>query len=238
MPGTLYIVPTPIGNLEDITLRALNMLKQADAILCEDTRQTVNLLNHYDIRKPLISFYSYNQFRKIPEILEALASGKQYALVSDAGTPGISDPGYELIKQVIEKGINVVSLPGPCAVITALVASGLDTDGFVFLGFLKRKPGKMKKEVLEALLLGKTVVFYESPFRLKKTMGLLAGVTPPETKVVVAREITKKFEEYVRGSFADIIGSFEDREVKGEVVVMIEPYGKTREREEENCEQD
>src|SRR3989339_591883 len=171
MAGTLFVVPTPIGNLEDITLRAVRVLKECHAIACEDTRQTVKLLNHFDIQKPLISFYSHNQARRIPELINDLSAGKTIALVSDSGTPGISDPGFFLVDAAVKAGINVVALPGPCAAITALVASGLPMDGFVFLGFLKRKPGKMKKELRAACAPGKTVVFYESPYRVSKTLA-------------------------------------------------------------------
>ena len=148
--GILYLVPTPIGNLEDITLRALRVLKEVDSIICEDTRQTVKLLNHYEIKKPLMSFYTYNQERRIPGIIRDLLSGKNLAIVSDSGTPGISDPGSFLIEEALRSGINVVPLPGPNAALTALVASGLPMHGFVFLGFLKKKTGKMKKELAAA----------------------------------------------------------------------------------------
>ena len=220
MPGTLYLVPTPIGNLEDITLRALAVLKSVDSVVCEDTRQTVKLLNHYGIKKNLLSFYSYNQFKKIPSLLENLRSGKNLALVSDGGTPGISDPGFFLVSRALSDNIPVVSLPGPSAFVTALVASGLSTDGFVFLGFLKRKPGKMKKELLKASELGKTVVFYESVHRIKKTIELLSDIFPDDTRVVIARELTKNFEEYIRGTIEEVKESVKDRELKGEFVVM------------------
>ena len=221
MPGTLYLIPTPIGNLEDITLRAIAVLKSVDSVICEDTRQTVKLLNHYGIKKNLLSFYSYNQFKRIPALLEALRAGKNLALVSDGGTPGISDPGFFLVSKALSENIPVVSLPGPAAFITALVASGLSTDGFVFLGFLKRKAGKMKKELLKASELGKTIVFYESVHRIKKTIELLKEIFPEDTKVVLARELTKTFEEYIRGTLKEVIEAVKNRELKGEFVVMI-----------------
>ena len=221
MPGTLYLVPTPIGNLEDITFRAISVLKSVDSVVCEDTRQTVKLLNHYGIKKNLLSFYSYNQFKRIPALLRDLKSGKNLALVSDGGTPGISDPGFFLVSSALSENIPIVSLPGPAAFITALVASGLSTDGFVFLGFLKRKAGKMKKELQKAAKLGKTVVFYESVHRIKKTIELLTEIFSEDTKVVLARELTKSFEEYIRGTIKEVNEAVKGRDLKGEFVVMI-----------------
>ncbi|MBN1621908.1 MAG: 16S rRNA (cytidine(1402)-2'-O)-methyltransferase [Endomicrobiales bacterium] len=229
--GILYLVPTPIGNLEDITLRALRILKEVDLIVCEDTRQTIKLLNNFQIKKPLLSFYTYNQSRRIPKIIEELENSKNLALVSDSGTPGISDPGYFLIKAAIENNIQVISLPGPNAVLTSLVASGLATNGFVFLGFLKRKPGKMRKELQRAGALGKTIVFYESPLRTKKTLSLCREVFPGGIKVVIARELTKKFEEFIRGSLDEVINRIKDREIKGEVVILIEPDENVKSKE-------
>ena len=166
----LYIAATPIGNLEDITLRVLRVLKECDFIACEDTRQTLKLLTHYQISKPLISFYSYNQQNRIPQIIKKIQAGQTCVLVSDGGMPAISDPGYLLVKAAIENNVKTEILPGASAGICALVGSGLPTDGYVFLGFLKRKPGKMKKELQEASVLGKTIVFYESPHRIVKTV--------------------------------------------------------------------
>ncbi|OGS19616.1 MAG: 16S rRNA (cytidine(1402)-2'-O)-methyltransferase [Elusimicrobia bacterium RIFOXYA2_FULL_50_26] len=227
MAGTLYLVPTPIGNLEDITLRALNILRSVDIVVCEDTRHTVKLLNHFEIQKPLISFFSYNQARRLPQLIEALRSGKNLAVVSDSGTPGISDPGFFLVRAAIEGSIAVISLPGPSASLTALVASGLPTDKFIFLGFLKRKPGKMKKELQEAVSLGVTVIFYESPHRIVKTISLCREIFAPETPVVLAREITKKFEEYIRGTLAEVDENLRRRsEIKGEFVVLLSPLQK------------
>jgi 16S rRNA (cytidine1402-2'-O)-methyltransferase len=228
--GTLYIVPTPIGNLEDITLRALRVLKEVDLVACEDTRQTLKLLTHFGIQKPLLSFYTYNQVNRSPQLVRELSAGKNIALVSDSGTPGISDPGSYLIEAVLRANIPVVPLPGASAAITALVASGLPTDGFVFLGFLRRKAGKLKKELQEAARLGKTIVFYESPFRIKKTLALCEEVFAADTGVAVARELTKKFEEFTRGSLGDVRRALQDREIKGELVVMVSP-GTQEERE-------
>lgn len=221
--GILYIVPTPIGNLEDITLRALRILKEVDLIACEDTRQTVKLLNHYGIQKPLLSFYTHNQLKRMPEIITELNSGKNVALVSDSGTPGISDPGFFLIAKAIEEKFDVVSLPGPSAVITALVGSGLSTNGFIFLGFLKRKAGKLKKELKNAAIAGKTIVFYESPHRIKKTVSICLNIFMPDTQIVLAREITKKFEEYIRGTLQEVNETINNRELLGEFVVIIQP---------------
>lgn len=221
--GTLYVVPTPIGNLEDITLRALSTLKQVDGVICEDTRQTVKLLNHYQIQKSLISFFTYNQLRRIPRIIEELKYGKNFALVSDSGTPGISDPGFLLVQSALKENIPVVSLPGPNAAVTAIVASGLKTDGYVFLGFLKRKAGKMKKELKQASACGKTIIFYESPHRIKKTISLCAEIFGPGTPVVIARELTKKFEEYIRGNIDEVIKELAKREILGEIVVLVSP---------------
>lgn len=230
--GTLYLVPTPIGNLEDITLRALRVLKEADFVLCEDTRQTVKLLNHYGVQKPLVSFYSQNQERRIPGVIKDLLSGKSAALVSDSGTPGISDPGFFLVSAALEANVPVVSLPGPSAVITALVASGLPTNGFVFLGFLKRKAGKLKKELRNASSCGKTVVFYESPHRVKKTLALCAEVFGGGCRAVLARELTKKFEEYIRGTIDGVIENIRDREMMGEFVVLISPEKRDHEEDD------
>ena len=221
MSGTFYVVPTPIGNLEDITLRAVRILKEVDLIACEDTRQTAKLLNHLGITKHLVSFYTFNQLKRIPQIIDGLKSGKNVALVSDGGTPGISDPGYFLIKEVIAEKLPLTVLPGPCAAVTALVASGLPADGFVFLGFLKRKPGKMKKELLAALEAGKTVVFYESPHRIAKTLELCAEILPPNTQCAVAREISKIYEEVIRGAVNEVCAEIGKRKVIGEAVVML-----------------
>lgn len=224
MNGTLYIVPTPIGNLEDITLRALRVLKECDLIACEDTRQSLKLLTHFEISKPLISFYSYNQQYRMPRIIEKLAGGKNIALVSDGGTPAISDPGYILVKEALDKGIKVEPLPGASAAITALVGSGLPTDGFIFCGFLKRKTGKMKKELAQCASLGKTIVFYESPHRILKTVETCAGVFGENAQICLAREITKKFEEFIRGSILEVLEDLKGRkDILGEFVVLVYP---------------
>lgn len=225
MQGNLFIVSTPIGNLEDITLRALRILKEVDIIICEDTRHTKKLLNHYQIyNKPLISFFTYNQYYRTDYIIEELKLGKRCALLTDAGTPGISDPGNFLIERVIKEGIPVVPLPGASAFLTALSASGLCGDGFVFLGFLKRKPGKIKKELINAAKIDKTIIFYESPKRVTKTLKICLEIFSGDSRVVIARELTKKFEEFIRCNLSNIVEEvLNKRDLIGEVVVLIEP---------------
>jgi 16S rRNA (cytidine1402-2'-O)-methyltransferase len=221
--GTLFVVPTPIGNLEDITLRAIRILQEVDTVVCEDTRQTIKLLSHLKISKPLISFYTQNQLKRIPQIVSMLENGKNIALVSDCGTPAISDPGYYLIKEALDKNITVVPLPGACALITALVGSGLTTDSFVFLGFLKKKAGKMKKELEQAKQVEKTIVFYESPHRILKTLEICKEVFGEQTKIVLARELTKKFEEFIRGTIKEVFDVMSNREILGEFIVLVNP---------------
>jgi 16S rRNA (cytidine1402-2'-O)-methyltransferase len=222
MSGILYVVPTPIGNLEDITLRALRTLKECDLIACEDTRQSLKLLSHFGISKPLISFYSYNQQHRVGQIIDKLSDRKKVVLISDAGTPGISDPGYILVKEVIERGIKIEVLPGASAVITALIGSGLPTDGFVFCGFLKRKPGKMRKELSALIKLEKTIVFYESPHRILKTVETCLEVFGGDANICLARELTKKFEEFTRGTVKEVLENVKNRSsLLGEFVVLI-----------------
>lgn len=219
MPGVLYVMATPIGNLEDISARAIRILRESDLIFCEDTRVTLKLLNHYSVRKPLHSAHSHNERSRETQLLNALQAGKNVVLVSDAGTPGISDPGNYLVASARRHGHKVTPVPGPSAVLAALSASGLAADGFVFLGFLSRRVGRARREAQEALALEKTVVFFESPFRVKKTIEGLQ--IPPELTVVVARELSKVYEEFIRGSAAEVLQTLEGREVKGEVVVII-----------------
>lgn len=219
--STLFVVPTPIGNLEDITLRAIKTLKEVDTIVCEDTRQTVKLLSHLNISKPLISFYTQNQLKRIPYIISILKEGKNIALVSDCGTPAISDPGYYLIKEALNNNISVIPLPGACALITALVGSGVATDSFIFLGFLRKKTGKMKKELELAKQTDKTIIFYESPHRILKTLEVCKEVFGNDTNIVLARELTKKFEEFIRGNITEVINNLSNRQILGEFVVVI-----------------
>jgi 16S rRNA (cytidine1402-2'-O)-methyltransferase len=220
--GTLYIVPTPIGNLEDITLRALRILRASALIAAEDTRTTRVLLNHYAIQTPLTSYHEHNKLIKLDAIFDALENG-DVALVSDAGTPGISDPGFELIGAAIARGVNVVPLPGACAAITALVASGLPTETFLFLGFLPRKE-KALHQLLEAHNADRTtLIAYESPNRLVDTLAVIRAVYGDDRHVVVARELSKVYEEFQRGRAADVLAHYTQQPPRGEIVLMIAP---------------
>ncbi|MBI5701441.1 16S rRNA (cytidine(1402)-2'-O)-methyltransferase [Candidatus Saganbacteria bacterium] len=219
--GTLYIVATPIGNLEDITFRAVRLLSEVDLIAAEDTRKTKILLDRYNINKPLTSYHKFNIRTKTSHIIGLLNEGKNIALVSDAGSPGISDPGFELIRESVNQGINVVPIPGPSAVITALSVSGLNTDKFIFLGFLPRKPGKQRKIFTGLINFDGTIIIYESPFRAVKTLKEILNIFG-DRNVVVARELTKKFEEVVRGKISHVLGHFTAKDVRGEVTVLIE----------------
>ncbi|RCK75867.1 MAG: rRNA small subunit methyltransferase I [Ignavibacteriae bacterium] len=217
--GALYIVSTPIGNLEDITLRALRILKSVDFIAAEDTRKTKILLNHYGIEKELISYYQFNELKRIPEIINKLKSGKSVAVVSDAGTPGISDPAYRLVKKAVEEEIKIIPIPGASALLSALVVSGLPTDSFVFEGFLPHKKGrKTKLEKLKSE--ERTIILYESPHRILKTLHEILE-TLGDRKITVAREITKKFEELMYGRVSDVIRQLETRTVQGEFVIVL-----------------
>jgi 16S rRNA (cytidine1402-2'-O)-methyltransferase len=222
LPGTLYLIATPIGNLEDITIRALRILRQEVAMIaCEDTRHTQKLLEHYEIQKPLISYREHNEASRAAEILESLEGGNSVALVSDAGTPLVSDPGYRVVKTAIEKGFSVVPVPGPAALLAALAASGLPTDEFRFIGFLPSKAGARRRALERILAEPATVIAYESPHRILDTlteMAELFGNRP----VVLAREVTKIHEEFLRGSAADLRQELERRaSVKGEITLVI-----------------
>ncbi|MBS4029211.1 MAG: 16S rRNA (cytidine(1402)-2'-O)-methyltransferase [Ignavibacteriales bacterium] len=220
LPSTLYLVSTPIGNLEDITLRALKILGNVDALACEDTRTTQVLLNKYELKpKRLLSYFEQNEQKKIPEIIQLLKDGNSVALVTDAGTPSISDPGFRLVRAAIEEGISVVPIPGVSAVITALSASGLPTNAFVFEGFLPVKKGrKTRLEFLKEET--RTIIFYESPYRVLRTLNDLKEVFG-EREVVIARELTKKFEEFLRGNFSEVIEQLSKKKILGEFVVMV-----------------
>lgn len=218
--GTLYVVPTPIGNLEDITLRALNVLKGVDVIAAEDTRTTKFLLDHYGIQKPLLSFFSHNEQVRVPQIIQRLKNGESVALVSDAGTPGISDPAHSIISASIENNISLVPLPGATAFVPALVISGFSTHEFVFEGFLPHKKGRKTK--LERLKMEeRTIVLYESVHRIEKTLKELLEYFG-ERNIVVVRELTKKFEEIIRGRISDVSQQVASRTLKGEFVLVIE----------------
>jgi 16S rRNA (cytidine1402-2'-O)-methyltransferase len=219
--GVLYIVATPIGNLEDITHRAVRILREADLIACEDTRQTRKLLDHYGIAKPVVSYHEHNEAKRAEELVQKLEEGLSIALVSDAGMPGISDPGYRVIKLAIDRGITVVPVPGPSALTTALVGSGLPTDAFEFHGFLPAKSGQ-RRTTLEALRdARRTVVVYEAPHRIRETMEDIAAILGPQRPVVVARELTKVHEEFLRGTAGEVLERIKERELKGEITLLI-----------------
>ncbi|MGZ8898723.1 MAG: 16S rRNA (cytidine(1402)-2'-O)-methyltransferase [Limisphaerales bacterium] len=224
--GTLYLVATPIGNLEDITLRALRVLRECDVIAAEDTRHTGYLLQAYEIKKPLLSYFKFNEAKRSEEIIQRLAQGQKVALVTDAGTPGISDPGQRVVRAAIEAGQRVESVPGPCAFISALTASGLATDEIHFIGFLPQKSAQRRKRLERLKDLDATLALYESPYRIEKLLSELAEIMP-ERRVVLARELTKKFEEYLRGKPAELTDIYKKRTAKGEFVVMVEPPGKS-----------
>jgi 16S rRNA (cytidine1402-2'-O)-methyltransferase len=221
MNSTLYIVSTPIGNLKDITLRALEILKLVNFIACEDTRVTSFLLNHYEIKSELVSLNAVNESSKINYVLNRIKNGESCALVSDAGTPGISDPGSRLISSAIKNGINISAVPGVSAAITALTLSGFPTDSFLFEGFIPQKKGRQKllKELAEEK---RTVIIYESTYRIEKLLSEL-NIYMPERSIVVCRELTKKFEETWRGKPSDIINNLPEKVTKGEFTVVIAP---------------
>jgi 16S rRNA (cytidine1402-2'-O)-methyltransferase len=223
MPGILYIVSTPIGNLNDITFRAVEVLKQVDLIACEDTRRTKILLEKFGLAKNLISYYNYNERQRAEEIIRELKSGKNVALVSDSGTPGISDPGFVLIKRAIEENITVIPIPGPTAFVCALVGSGLPMDEFVFVGFLPHKKGrktKLKKLSEEE----RTIILYESPHRLIKTLNEILEIFG-DREIAVAKELTKIHEEFFRGKINEVLKKLTPDKIKGEFVIVIS--GKT-----------
>lgn len=217
----LYIVPTPIGNLEDITLRALRILQEADLIAAEDTRKTLTLLNHFEIKKPLISYYEHNKRSKGEVLLAKLREGKNIALVSDAGSPGICDPGADLIKEALAEGLEITVLPGACAATTALIASGLDTTKFVFEGFIPRERSPRKKFLKELASESRTMIFYETPHRITESLKAVYEAFG-ERQIALCRELTKKFEEINRGALSEIIAEYEAREPKGEFVLIVE----------------
>ena len=216
----LYIVPTPIGNLADITRRAVDILAEVDFILAEDTRTSGILLKHLEISKPMMAYHQHNEHKILPRVIERLRSGETGALVSDAGTPGISDPAFLIIRECLRENIEVICLPGPTAFVPALVCSGLPCERFVFEGFLPHKKGRQTR--LTALAEeNRTMVFYESPHRLLKTLSQLAEVMGEERQASVSREISKVYEETIRGSLAEILSHFSNNLIKGEFVIVI-----------------
>lgn len=225
MKGKIYLVATPIGNLEDITLRALNILKEVDLIAAEDTRHTLGLLNHFEISKPLISYYKQNEKVKSEILIQKVLDGQNIAVVSDAGTPGISDPGEEIVKVAIENNIEVVPIPGACAFVNALIASGLNTREFCFIGFLSAEK-KEKKEKLEELKYEtKTLIFYEAPHKLKGTLEVLYEILG-DRKIVLAKELTKIHEEFIRGYLSEILTKMDL--IKGEFVILVDGAVKSK----------
>ena len=231
MSGKLYLVATPIGNLEDITFRALRILKEVDLIAAEDTRNTLKLLNHYEITKPLISYHRHNEEIKKDNLIDKLKNGENIAIVTDAGTPGISDPGEVIVKEAIENNIEVISIPGACAAINALICSGLDTKEFVFLGFLpiNKKLRKIKLEEIKNE--NKTLILYEAPHKMKETLQDLKNILD-NRKVVLARELTKIHEEFIRGNIDEVISKSEN--IKGEMILIIEGCEKVEKESELN----
>ncbi|HZK40708.1 MAG TPA: 16S rRNA (cytidine(1402)-2'-O)-methyltransferase [Atribacterota bacterium] len=219
--GILYICGTPIGNLEDITLRALKILKEVNLIAAEDTRHTLKLLNHYQINTKITSYYEYNKFKKAPYLVEILKNGQDIALVSDAGMPGISDPGYVLIDLALKNNIKIIPVPGVSALITALVVSGLPTDKFVFEGFLPRKIKERKRYFKSIENEERTIIFYETPHRLKKALKDMLEILG-DRKVVIARELTKLYEEIIRGKLSQVLTEISTKEVKGEITLIVQ----------------
>ena len=219
----LYVVSTPIGNLEDITLRALRVLKEVSVIACEDTRQTQKLLNHFDISTKTVSYHEHNEVQRAAELIVRLEEGESVAMVSDAGTPGISDPGYRLITLALRHNVSVIPIPGASAVLSALTASGLGTDHFEFCGFLSAKKGQRKSELERVREREHTVIFYEAPHRIVETLEDIVEIMGPQRRVVLARELTKLHEEFLRGTASEVFERLRKREggVKGEIVLLI-----------------
>ena len=219
-PGTLYLVATPIGNLEDITLRALRTLKECDVVAAEDTRRTGQLLKHFGISKPMLSYFQFNEAKRSEEIIGRLQRGEKVALVTDAGSPGVSDPGERVVKAAVAAGFRVESVPGPSALVAALTASGLPTDEFHFIGFLPHKSGQRRKQLERLQGYEGTLVLYESPYRVERLLGELSELFPTR-QVALARELTKRFEEYLRGTPAELLEVLKSRSLKGEFVVLV-----------------
>ena len=226
--GVLYIVGTPIGNLNDISFRALNIFKNVSLIICEDTRQTRKIMNKYQFTNKLISFNKHNSFKKIPGIINDLNAGKSIALVSDAGMPSICDPGEELIKTARSNGISIICIPGPCAAITALVTSGLPSSKFIFEGFLPKNKSDRKKLLFKISEHDKTTILFESPHRLKKLLLDLKEICGGERGIIISRELTKKFEEQIGDNIEQVINYFDKREVIGEITIVLEGINKVK----------
>lgn len=233
MMGILYLVPTPVGNFEDITMRALRILREADLILAEDTRTSGNLLRHFDIKNAMLSYHKFNEHQTVESVVNRLRGGETVAVVSDAGTPGISDPGFLVAREAIRAGIEVITLPGATAMVPALVSSGLPCDRFCFEGFLPQKKGRQSR--LKALATEpRTMVFYESPHRVVKALAQMIEVFGAERPVSVCREISKIHEESVRGSLAEALEHFQTNEPRGEFVIVVGGYEENRQSEEKD----
>jgi len=216
----LYVVGTPIGNLGDITLRALEVLKSVDLVAAEDTRHSGVLLKHFGIKKPFISYHEHNEAKRTAELVERLAGGEDVALITDAGTPGLSDPGLRLVRECIQRELSFTIVPGPSSILTALVGSGFSTEEFSFRGFIPVKAGQRERELRAAAEARETVIFFESPYRLTKTLAACADIMP-DRQLCVARELTKKFEEFRRGTAGELLAHYQVHAPKGEIVLII-----------------
>jgi 16S rRNA (cytidine1402-2'-O)-methyltransferase len=216
----LYVVATPIGNLGDITLRALEILKSVDLVAAEDTRHSGMLLKHFGIKKPFISYHEHNEALRTPQLIERLTQGESVALITDAGTPGLSDPGARLVRECIKRDLPFTIIPGPSSIVTALIGSGFLTDQFSFRGFLPVKSGQRERELRAAADLAETVIFFESPYRITKTLAVCADVIP-DRQLCVARELTKRFEEFRRGTASELLSHYDAYPPKGEIVLVI-----------------
>lgn len=230
--GKLYLVPTPIGNLEDMTLRGIRILREVDVILAEDTRTSAKLLDHFEIKNKLVSHHKFNEHKTVEMIARQIEDGKNVALISDAGTPGISDPGFLLVRTCVEKEIDVECLPGATALIPALVNSGFPTDRFAFEGFLPQKKGRQKK-IKQLANETRTMIFYESPYRLVKSLEQFAEFLGADRRACVSRELSKYYEENRRGTLAELIEYFSSKTVKGEIVIVLEGFAESKNEEED-----
>ena len=220
----LYVVSTPIGNLGDITLRALDVLKSVDVIAAEDTRHSGMLLKHFEIKKPLLSYHEHNEAMRAAQLVERLAAGEDVALITDAGTPGLSDPGARLIRECIKRQLPFSVIPGPSSILTALVGSGFSTEKFCFRGFLPIKSGQRERELRAAVDREETIIFFESPYRLVKTLAACIDIVP-DRQLCIARELTKKFEEFQRGTASELLAHYQAHPPKGEIVLIIAGRG-------------
>ncbi|MCD6250330.1 MAG: 16S rRNA (cytidine(1402)-2'-O)-methyltransferase [candidate division Zixibacteria bacterium] len=228
-PGTIYLVPTPIGNMGDVTARAAEVLASVDLVACEDTRNSGGLLKKLDIKKKLISYHEFNEIDRAQKLVDAVRGGQSVAVITDGGSPGISDPAYRVVRAAIDAKLNLVALPGPCAIIPALTASGLPTDRFFFEGFLPNKSAAREKRLTELETLPHTLIFYESPHRVHKSLAAMLEVYG-DRNACLAREISKKFEQFIRGPLSEIIETIDNRTVKGEIVLIVAGTGMRRKK--------